>query len=180
MSEFILNLAREAIEAYVKTGKKIPIPKDYPKELDKKRGVFVTITKRNELRGCIGFPYPQMPLIEGLIGAAVEVCQDPRFPPLSKEELRDVRIEVSILTEPRLIKVRSQKDCLNVIEPGKDGLIIKKGFYSGLFLPQVWEEIPKKEDFLEALCMKAGLLPDEWLDPSAQIYKFHVKILTER
>ena len=180
MEEFVLKLAREAIEAYVKTGKKISIPKDYPKELDEKRGVFVTITKHKELRGCIGFPYPQMPLIEGLIDAAVEVCQDPRFPPLSREELRDVRIEVSILTEPKLIKVKSQKDCLNVIEPRKDGLIINKGFYSGLFLPQVWEEIPKREDFLEALCMKAGLLPDEWLDPSAQIYKFNVKILTER
>jgi len=180
MRNFVLKLAREAIETYVKTGKKIPVPKEHPKELDDKKGVFVTIYKKpKELRGCIGFPYPQLPLIEGLTQTAVEVCKDPRFSPLSKEELKDIWIEVSILSKPELIKVKSQKDCLKEITPGKDGLMLQKGYYSGLFLPQVWEEIPEKEDFLEALCMKAGLLADEWLDSSAKIYKFKVQAFKE-
>jgi uncharacterized protein len=180
MEEFILKLVREAIETYVKTGKRIAVP-DHPKELDEKKGVFVTLyTKPRELRGCIGFPYPHLPLIDGLISAAIEACKDPRFPPLSKSELRDITIEVSVLSEPELVKVRSPKDYLRVIRPGKDGLIIQKGYCSGLFLPQVWDEIPKKEDFMEALCGKAGLLSDEWLDESAKIYRFQVKAYTER
>jgi len=180
MKDFILKLTREAIETYVKTGKKISAPERYPKELDEKKGVFVTIYKKpKELRGCIGFPYPQIPIIRGLIEAAIEACKDPRFSPLSKEELKDIWIEISILSKPKLIEVRSQKDCLEKIEPGKDGLILQKGYCSGLLLPQVWEEIPVKEDFLEALCMKAGLLADEWLDSSTKIYKFKVQAFKE-
>jgi uncharacterized protein len=179
MEKFILKLAREAIETYVKTGKRIVVP-DHPKEMDEKKGVFVTLyTKPKELRGCIGFPYPQLPLIEALISAAVEACNDPRFPPLSKRELKDIIIEVSVLSKPELVKVKSPKDYLKVIVPEKDGLIIEKGFQSGLFLPQVWGEIHGKEDFMEALCMKAGLTPNEWLDSSTKIYRFHVEAFTE-
>jgi hypothetical protein len=181
MKNFILSLAREAVETYVKTGRRLPVPGDYPKELDEKKGVFVTIYKKPKvLRGCIGLPYSQLPLIEGLIEAATEACRDPRFHPISMLELKDVIIEVSVLTEPELIRVRNPKSYLSKIETGKDGLIIKKGVCSGLFLPQVWEEIPKKEEFLESLCLKAGLLTDEWLDSSARIYKFRVKIFKER
>lgn len=180
MKEFILKLSREAIETYVKVGRKIPIPREYPKELKEKIGVFVTIYKKpKELRGCIGLPYPQQPLIEGLIEAACEVCEDPRFPQLTTEELKDIWIEVSILSKPELIEVKNQKDILKKIEPVKDGLIIQKGYCSGLLLPQVWEEIPEKEDFLETLCMKAGLLADEWLDSSTKVYKFQVKAFKE-
>jgi AmmeMemoRadiSam system protein A len=180
MRNFVLKLAREAIETYVKTGKKISAPAEYPKELDEKKGVFVTIYKKpKELRGCVGFPYPQLPVIRGLVEAAIEASKDPRFSPLSKEELKDIWIEVSILSTPKLIEVKSQKDCLKKINAGKDGLILQKGYCSGLLLPQVWEEIPEKEDFLEALCMKAGLLADEWLDSSTKIYKFEVQSFKE-
>lgn len=138
MKDFILKLAREAIETYIKTGKKIPIPKEYPKELGEKRGVFVTIYKKpKELRGCIGLPYPQQFLIEGIIGAAVEVCEDPRFPPLSKEELKEIFIEVSVLTEPKLIRVKNPKEYTKEIKIGKHGLILMNGSCGGLFLPQV-------------------------------------------
>lgn len=180
MKDFVLKLTRETIETFVKTGNKPSAPKEYPKELDERKGVFVTIYKKpKELRGCIGFPYPQLPLIKGLVEAAIEACKDPRFTPLSKEELKDIWIEVSILSKPELIEVKSQKELLKKIEPVKDGLIIQKGYCSGLLLPQVWEEIPKKEDFLETLCMKAGLLADEWLDPSTKVYKFQVKAFKE-
>jgi uncharacterized protein len=179
MDKFIIKLAREAIETYVKTGRRIVVP-NHPKEMDEKKGVFVTLyTKPRELRGCIGFPYPQLPLIDALISASIEACKDPRFPPLSKKELKDIAIEVSVLSKPELVKVKSPKDYLKVIRPGKDGLIIEKGYCSGLFLPQVWDEISDKEDFMEALCMKAGLTPDQWLDSSAKIYSFQVEAFTE-
>jgi len=182
MKDFVLKLAREAIETYVKNGEKISIPKDYPKELEKKRGVFVTIYKKpKELRGCIGFPYPQQPLIEGLIEAAVEVCEDPRFLPLSKEELKDIYIEVSILTEPKLIKVKNPKEYFKEIEIGRHGLILINGSCGGLFLPQVpVEQKWNCEEYLENLCYKAGLTSDVWLDPLTRIYKFETEIFSEK
>jgi len=181
MKDFILKLAREAIETYVKTGKKISVPKEYPKELEEKKGVFVTIYKRpKELRGCIGLPYPQKPLIEGLIEAAVEVCEDPRFPPLSKEELKDIFIEVSILTKPELIRVKDPKDYFKEIEIGKHGLILINGSYGSLFLPQVpVEQKWDCEEYLENLCYKAGLTSDIWMDPLSRIYRFETKIFSE-
>jgi len=182
MKEFVLKLVREAIETYVNTGKKIYIPKEYPEELKEKRGVFVTIYIRpKELRGCIGLPYPQKPLIEGLIEAAVETCEDPRFPPLSKEELKDIFIEVSILTEPELIKVKNSKDYFKEIEIGKDGLILNRGSYGGLFLPQVpVEQKWNCQEYLNNLCYKAGFTSDVWLDSLTKIYKFHTEIFSEK
>lgn len=181
MNNMVLKIAREAIETYVKTGRKPAVPTKYPKELDEKRGVFVTVyTKPKELRGCIGFPYPQMSLIKGLIAASVEACRDPRFPALAEKELSGVWIEVSILTKPEPVEFKDSKDLLTNLRPGKDGLIIQKDGCSALYLPQVWEEIPRKEDFMSSLSMKAGLLPDEWRDPSAKFYRFQVEAFAER
>jgi uncharacterized protein (TIGR00296 family) len=182
MKDFILKLAREAIETYVKTGRKISVPKDYPKELNEKRGVFVTIYKKpKELRGCIGLPYPQKPLIEGLIEAAYEACEDPRFPPLSKEELKDISIEVSVLTEPELIKVKNPKDYFKEIKLGKHGLILINGSCGSLFLSQVpIEQKWNIEEYLENLCYKAGLTSDTWMDPLSMIYRFETEVFSEK
>jgi len=181
MKDFVLKLAREAIETYVKTGKKISVPKEYPKELNDKKGVFVTIYEHKELRGCIGFPYPQLPLIEGLIEAAVEACEDPRFPKLSKEELKDISIEVSVLSKPELISVKKPKDYLKEIKIGKDGLILICGAAGGLFLPQVpVEQKWDCEEYLENLCYKAGLTSDVWLNPLTKIYRFKTEIFSEK
>lgn len=181
MKEFVLKLARETIETFVKTGKKIPVPKEYPKEVKEKRGVFVTIYKNGSLRGCVGLPYPELPLIEGLIEASIQACQDPRFEPLRPEELKDIRIEVSVLTEPKLIKVKNPKEYIKKIELGKDGLIISKGSCGGLFLPKVpIEQNWNKEEYLENLCYKAGLTEDSWLDPLSRIFKFEAVVFTEQ
>ncbi len=175
MKDFILRLARNAIETYVKTGKKIPIPKEYPKGMDEKRGVFVTVYKRKELRGCIGLPYPDMPLIQGLIEASVEVCKDPRFPLLSESELKEISIEVSVLTKPVSIKNVKKE-----VKIGKDGLIIRQGFQGGLFLPKVpVEQGWNLEEYLENLCYKAGLTADAWLDPDCKLYKFEAEVFSE-
>ena len=181
--QYILKLARRAIENYLRTGRIISRPKDYPSELNEKRGVFVTINKifygKPELRGCIGLPYPTKPLIDGIIEAAISTTQDPRFPPLSEDELDKIKIEVSILTEPKKVE-GSVKEAVEKIIPFKHGVIIKKGFRSALFLPQVWDELPKKEIFLSQLCLKAGLLADEWKKEGTEFYVFEAEVIEEK
>ena len=179
MKDFVLKLAREAVENYVKNGRKIDTPSDYPEKLKEKKGVFVTLYKKGSLRGCIGLPYPQKPLIEGLIEAATLVCQDPRFESLKKEELKDIVIEVSILTEHELIET-DPRDYSKEIVIGKHGLILRKGSFGGLFLPKVpLEQNWNKEQYLENLCYKAGLTGDSWLDPLSRIYKFETEVFSE-
>ena len=183
--EFLVHLARKAIEYYLETGKEIEPPENTPLELWEKMGVFVTLNRykvppQQALRGCIGFPYPLYPLVKAAIKAAIYAAvDDPRFPPLSLDELDDITIEVSVLTPPELVesppKERPQK-----IKVGKDGLIIKKGIYSGLLLPQVpiewgWDE----EEFLSETCWKAGLPPDCWMNENTEVYRFTAEIFEE-
>ncbi len=152
--------------------------------LNKKRGVFVTIHTypEKQLRGCIGFPLPIYPLGEAVVKAAKSAAfEDPRFPPLQEEELGKVIFEVSVLTEPEKIKYESCEELLEKIEKYKDGLILKIGPYSGLFLPQVWKEISNKESFLAHLCFKAGIPdPNCWKNRAAEIYKFRVNAFEEK
>ena len=175
MKDFVLELARKAVENYTRTGKRMPVPKDYPKEMNEERGVFVTLHKKGELRGCIGLPYPDKPLIEGLIEAACLVCKDPRFPPLQEEELKDIKIEVSILTKPELIK-----DIRKEVKIGKHGLIIRNGLQGALFLPQVpVEQDWNLEEYLENLCCKACLPASSWLEPESKLYRFEAEVFSE-
>ncbi len=144
-------------------------PSRVPVELKAKHGVFVTLTINNSLRGCIGLINP-VPLWQGVVKAAYSSAfEDPRFTPLSKEELEQVVIEVSILTKP-------VKTTLESIKHG-DGVIIRKGLHSGLFLPQVWAELPDKKLFIKELFYKAGLKPGE---PGVSYEKFGVQAWKER
>ncbi|NIO44025.1 MAG: TIGR00296 family protein [Candidatus Aenigmarchaeota archaeon] len=180
MEDFIIKLARQTIENYVKTGKQIPIPENCPKELNEKRGIFVTIYKKStkQLRGCIGIPYPEMSLVEALIQAAVSACLDPRFQPLRAEELEDIFIEISVLTNPEPVKT---SDFEKEIEIGKHGLIIRKGLQGGLFLPKVpVEQKWNMEEYLENLCYKAGLTADSWLDSNSKLFKFEAQVFEEK
>lgn len=178
--ECAVKIARDVMERYVKD-KKITI-KDYPGSFKEKSGVFVTINTypKKELRGCIGYPEPVMPLIDAIIDSAKNACHDPRFPPLEENELNNVVIEVSLLTKPELIKISNPKDYPGKIKIGRDGLIAEAGFYRGLLLPQVpvewkWD----KETFLSHTCMKAGLMPDAWLDKRTKIYSFQAQVFSE-
>lgn len=182
---FLVKLARKSIEEYLKSGIKLEPPKEANKKLLEKRGVFVTLNnaKNNELRGCIGYPYPIKPLLEALIDSAIEAAtNDPRFYPVSLEELKnDIVIEVSVLTPPKLILVKDPKDYPKHIKIGEDGLIVERGFFKGLLLPQVavewnWNE----EDFLSNCCIKAGLQPDCWLLKGTKVYKFQAIIFEEK
>ncbi len=183
--EYLVNLARKVVEAIVRTGKKLKVPPEAKEKLKQNSGVFVTLETvtldGNQLRGCIGRPYPDFPLINATIDSAVDsAMHDPRFSSVKPDELDKIVIEVSILTPPTLIKVASVKDYPNQIEVGKDGLIIEHSWRKGLLLPQVaveWRWDSKK--FLEQTCWKAGLTPDMWMDKGTKIYKFQAEIFHE-
>jgi uncharacterized protein (TIGR00296 family) len=179
--KFLVKLARQTIEGYLRTGKKPQAPKASEK-LREKRGVFVTLTRDGELRGCIGHPLPTMPLVEAVMDAAISSATgDPRFPPVSVDEMRDIEIEVSILSEPELIKVKSPREYPKCIVIGKDGLIVEWSGYAGLLLPQVPVEYGwDAEEFLSHACMKAGLMPDHWLQKGVRISKFSAQIFAEK
>jgi len=180
-AEWMVKFVRKIIENAVEM-KKTSVPESYPKELNEKKGVFVTLLTypEKELRGCIGLPYPTHKLIEGIIEAAFSACFDPRFSPLRKEELNKIIVEVSILTPPKLIEVKSPDEYLEKVEIGKDGLIIANGPFSGLLLPQVPVEYKwDVKEFLRNLCLKASLPPDAWRYPTSRIYKFQAEIFAE-
>jgi hypothetical protein len=184
--KFLVVLARKTIASFLKTGKRMSVPAEAPPKLMEKCGVFVTLNsvKRGveELRGCIGYPEPVLPLVEATVDSAINsATQDPRFSPLLSRELGEVIIEVSVLTPPRLMDVREPKDYVKEVKIGRDGLIVERGFYKGLLLPQVpvewkWD----MEDFLSNCCMKAGLPPDTWLIKGTKIYKFQAIIFKEK
>jgi len=177
--KFLLKIAREAVEKFV-NNERPEKPARYPKTLDEKKGIFCTITENGKLRGCIGLPYPIKPLIDALIDSAQSACEDPRFESLREDELNKIKIEISVLTEPELIKVEKPEKYLEEIIIGKDGLIIQHGPCSGLLLPQVASEYNwSVEEFLDNLCLKAGLLTEEWKNPEARIYKFQAQLFSE-
>jgi uncharacterized protein (TIGR00296 family) len=183
--KFLVELARNAVKEYLKTGKYIPPPENTPKKMLKECGVFVTINKlahgEKQLRGCIGYPYPIAPLVEAVIDSAINAAtQDPRFPSLSNKELEEVVFEVSVLTPPELIETNNPKEYISKFKVGEHGLIVERGGFKGLLLPQVpvewnWCE----EEFLCQCCMKAGLPPDTWLEKGTKIYRFKGIIFEE-
>lgn len=180
LAKLLIKYARESIKAELnKTAYK---PKSIPEEFKVKRGVFVTLHKHpsHALRGCIGFPEPVQALWKAVISAAKSSAfADPRFKPLMKDELSRVIIEVSILSKPELISVKDPRDYAEVITPGKDGLILRYGVNAGLFLPQVWDQLPTPKEFLDELCLKAGLPMGSWLNPDVRLYRFSVDAWSE-
>jgi AmmeMemoRadiSam system protein A len=149
-------------------------------KFSEKRGTFVTLTMNGGLRGCIGHIIPQETLIEGVrVNAINAAFRDPRFRPLSKNEVEKIKIEVSILTEPRPLSYSDANDLLSKLRPGVDGVIIKKGYYQATFLPQVWEQLPDKKAFLTHLCMKAGLDGEAWKNERLQVSIYQVQAFEE-
>ncbi len=179
--ELAVRLARKAIEECLRNGKKID-PDDLPKVFHEKRGIFVTLNKkknRKELRGCIGRPYPMTPLGEAIIASAINAARDdPRFPAVKPEEIDDLVIEVTVLTVPKIIKAKP-KDMPEKIVIGRDGLIVATDMCQGLLLPQVAVEHGFDcTEFLCQTCMKAGLMPDAWLN-GAKVYSYQGQIFEE-
>jgi len=183
--KFLVEFARKAVEEYLKIRKKISVPKGIPEKLLQPCGVFVTINSvtdgERELRGCIGYPYPTEPLAQAIIESAISsATQDPRFYPLSLSELGKVVFEISVLTPPQLIEAKKSSEYLSEVKVGKDGLIVERGMFKGLLLPQVpvewnWD----CEEFLCQCCIKAGMPSDNWLLDGTRIYKFQAIIFEE-
>jgi len=171
--ERLLKIARSSIESYLKNGRILKFEENDPL-LIKKQGAFVTLTKKDKLRGCIGSMVGVMPLHETIAKMAVEAAfKDPRFPPLQRDELSKIHIEISVLSELKLI------DDVDEIKVGRDGILIRKGFSSGVLLPQVatqygWD----RTTFLEQTSRKAGLPPHAYKE-GAQIYIFTAQIFGE-
>lgn len=183
-AQLLISLARNAIETYLK---KMEIPEvnkhNIPIRLVMKQGVFTSLYRfdTKELRGCIGFPYPTYPLYKAVILSAIEAAtNDPRFEPITIDELNDIVIELSLLTSPERIEASSPLKYPEMIRIGRDGLILRYKGIQSLLLPQVASEQRwTPQEFLSNLCLKAGLPPDIWLDPEAEIYKFNAEIFIE-
>ncbi|MCS7111375.1 MAG: TIGR00296 family protein [Ignisphaera sp.] len=175
----LTSIARRAIEHYVKYGQTIDLPEGVPSKLLRPGMAFVTIDRvlkdNKELRGCIGFLQPVSPLINTVINAAIAAAtEDPRFPPLTENEIDEVVVEVSILSLPQPIKNASS------IIIGKHGIIIHRGWNTGTLLPQVpieycWDS----ETFAAEGCIKAGLEPDCWLDDRTNVYVYEALVFYE-
>lgn len=175
----LINYARESIESYFSRDMPI-IPKVLENDNEKK-GVFVTLEKNGDLRGCIGFPEPVYNLKKAIFESArAAAFKDPRFMPLDEEELNVITVEISLLTKPELIEVEKPNEYLDKIVIGKHGLIIKNMYNSGLLLPQVFTEYKcTPKEALEMLCEKAGLDKDAWQDEESKIYSFEAVIFSE-
>jgi AmmeMemoRadiSam system protein A len=171
---FLLSLARKTISLKTEN-KKFPQAQYFSEALGQLAGVFVTLNKNNQLRGCIGYVEGIKPLQTAVEEMAIAAAfNDPRFPPLEKEEMEDLAIEISVLSPLKII------DDINKIDVGKHGLIIESGLHRGLLLPQValeynWNNI----SFLEHTCQKAGLSIDAWKDESTKIQVFSAEIFSE-
>lgn len=149
-------------------------------ELAVKRGTFVTLTIGKNLRGCIGSLTASETVVESVRGNAIHAAfNDHRFEPLTLEELSRVTVAVSILTDPTPLSFKDADDLLEKLRPGVDGVILRKGGRSATFLPQVWEQLPRKKEFLSHLCVKAGLSKNAWQEPGIDVQIYQVQYFEE-
>ena len=172
---FLLRSARNAVKTYLETGQREIMPTSNPL-LKEGLGAFVTLHKGSELRGCIGLLESEQPLNETVCRMAIEAAvNDPRFPAVSLSELVGLKIEISILTKP--VKVSGPEAIVMV----RDGVIVRRGKFQGVFLPQVAEETGwDKEKFLSVLCAhKAGLPADAWKKEDTELYTFQAEVFSE-
>ncbi len=183
---FLVKLARKAVEEYLHRRRKIEPPPETPSKLLKNGMAFVTIEsfhgyEKRSLRGCIGYLEPIAPLVNVVIEVAIQAAVgDPRFTPMSPDELGTVTFEVSVLSKPEPLNVPNEELPKHIII-GKHGLLVKRGLYQGVLLPQVpieygWDQ----ETFLAEVCLKAGMEPDCWLWDGTKIYVFEAKLFREK
>jgi AmmeMemoRadiSam system protein A len=176
----LVELARHALETRIRPGEHKRAPPPIDSELNRPGASFVTLTVHGGLRGCIGTPQARAPLAEDVQENAIRAAlMDPRFPPVTADELDELEIEVSVLTPPRVLDCPPPERAERV-RPGVDGLLLASGFHRGLLLPQVWEKIPDPEDFLAILCQKAGLSPSAWRRSDTELRIFQVQAFAEK
>ena len=175
--QLLLKLARQALESGVRGQPLPPLdPVTLTPTLRAEGASFVTLTERGELRGCIGALEPSQSLAEDVREHAIAAAlQDYRFPPVEEHELPQIEIEVSRLTLPEPLEYTTPEDLLARLRPGADGVILQDGFRRATFLPQVWEKVSDKEEFLSHLCLKMGASPDLWRRKHLEVLVYHVE-----
>jgi len=175
----LLKLARQAIKSYLLEERKVEVNEDIRKKYSEKGASFVTLTEHGNLRGCVGSLDARQELWRDVMNNALNAAfRDSRFPPLTKDELDDIKIEISILSKPEKLDYKDEKDLLNKLDK-KYGVVIKKEGRSATYLPQVWDALEDKEKFLASLCLKAGLTSDAWKEKDAEIFVYEVKKFEE-
>jgi MEMO1 family protein len=179
--KFLMNLAKQTVREVVTNGKLPAVEeKTVPPKLAERKGCFVTLTKKGQLRGCIGHIMAVEPLylavLDNARGAAI---QDFRFPRVQPAELPELEFEVSVLTEPQPLEFKSPEDLLGKLQPHQDGVVLKIAGRTSTFLPQVWEQLPDKVEFLNHLAAKAGVGPEDWRKPGTAVSIYHVEAFKE-
>jgi AmmeMemoRadiSam system protein A len=177
----LLDLARQTITAQLGIAQPQPAAIDMKAPfLAMRRGTFVTLKKAGDLRGCIGSLTADQSLGDNVRTNAINAAfHDPRFPPVTAEEWPQIEIEVSILSPPRKLDYASGAELPNRLTPHEDGVVIRKGYASATFLPQVWQQLPRPQDFLAHLCLKAGLAADEWRQGDLEVERYQVQYFDE-
>lgn len=176
----LVQTARKIVTEFVRNDRRLELDEKLKARFSFESGIFVTLNTQDDLRGCIGFPLPRK-LTDALSEAAIAAAtQDPRFSPVEISELDKITFEVTVLTPPAEIKVDDPLQLPLKIKVGRDGLIIKQGYRSGLLLPQVpveygWSE----EEFLDFTCQKAGLPDGCWKDKQTRVFSFEGIIFGE-
>jgi AmmeMemoRadiSam system protein A len=180
--EMLLDLVKNTIADELGIEQRKFTPEDFKDKIfQEKRGVFVTLEINKNLRGCIGNIEPVHSLYDAVKRNASEAAfGDPRFNPLSVDEYPDIEIEISVLTVPKKLKYTTPQDLLEKLHPGKDGVILGKDFFKATYLPQVWDDLKDKEQFLSSLAMKAGLDPEIWKNEKVDISVYEVEKFTEK
>lgn len=178
---FLLDLARKTL---AKVALSSSVPRidtgDVPRSLVQPKACFVTLTKKGELRGCIGGFFPREPLFMAVVNMTYRAAmRDKRYKPVRADELAEIEIEISVLTVPRPLKFSSPEDLLARLRPGVDGVILRAGRRQSTYLPQVWEQMPGKEVFLSNLARKAGLPPTAWRQPGVSVLTYQVEAFHE-
>jgi len=180
--EFLVRLSRDSIKYYIENLVPLRPPKIIPDDLKKPKGAFCTLLSfpEGELRGCIGTIFPEKSLLETVIEVSASSTQDPRFFPVHPTELERLTVEVTVLSDLEKISVTEARDYLKQIVIGQDGLFIKKGYNSAVFLPQVpIEQGWDVKTYLCELCRKSGMDRDAWIVSPVEIYKFQAQIFSE-
>ena len=182
LREFLLGLARQALGDAVAGEEALP-PLDPPglsPSLLEKKACFVTLTRGGVLRGCIGHLSPQEPLYRAVaLNVRNAALRDPRFPAVQPDELNEIRIEISVLSEPRPLSFSSPEELLAKLRVKLDGVLLRVGYRMATFLPQVWMQVPDKVEFLNQLAEKAGCPSGAWRGSDSSISTYTVESFGE-
>jgi AmmeMemoRadiSam system protein B/AmmeMemoRadiSam system protein A len=180
--KFLLGLARRTVVQYLENGTKPkPDVEKMSNTLKEDRGAFVTLHKKGALRGCIGFITPRGPLYKAVIENAVNAAvNDPRFPKVTADEVKNLHIEISVLTQPKKLEFDTPEDLMNKLRPLVDGVILTfPGYRQSTFLPQVWEQLKDREAFLSHLSAKAGMSSSAWREPGMEVQTYQAQVFAE-